>query len=154
MDQKFQEAMLYFINRQDVIRHLGRTKLAKLLFFADFEHFAEHHTSITGVEYVKKEHGPFPSGCVFYEALDALEAECAVVISEEIRGDFERETYEPCRQADLSSFSAGEKAILEKTTQKYKDLNSNEIKHLSHATPSFVLTKKQGDVIDYSLAYY
>jgi len=153
MNKKLREAMLYFINMQDEIRFLGRTKLAKLLYFADFDFYSENHTSITGIPYVKKEHGPFPKDSMFYDALDVLEQEGAIEIRTITAGNFDREEYKAIREADLSCFSAAEKEVLDRVGRLFKQHNAKQIKEFSHGTPAYVLTEDD-EAIDYELSYY
>jgi uncharacterized phage-associated protein len=48
-----------------------KTKLAKLLYLADFAWFYEHGQSMSGMQYRKIEYGPVPDA--FFRALDELE---------------------------------------------------------------------------------
>src|SRR5207248_4161087 len=60
--EKLEELILYMSRRmaEDGHKGVGRIKLAKLLFFADFEAFARYGRSITGASYTVDEHGPAP----------------------------------------------------------------------------------------------
>ena len=45
-----------------------KTKLNKLLFYADFKHFKEYAVSITGARYARIPFGPAPDKYAFYFA--------------------------------------------------------------------------------------
>ena len=153
MSKKLREAMLFFINMQDEISFLGRTKLAKLLFFADFEFYSENHSSITGTMYMKKEHGPFPVDCTFYDALDCLEQDGSIEIRTVTTGNFDRDEYVPTRKADVSCFTEDEIETLTKVGMRFKNYNAKQIKDFSHGTPAYVLTGDD-ETIGYELSYY
>src|SRR5690349_3658091 len=58
-EEKLQQAILYFLEHINNV-HLGRTKLMKLLYFVDFDHYEAHGQSVTGAIYRKLPHGPYP----------------------------------------------------------------------------------------------
>src|SRR6266480_4938497 len=58
-EEKLQQVILYFLEHTNNV-HLGRTKLMKLLYFVDFDHYEAHGQSITGATYRKLPHGPYP----------------------------------------------------------------------------------------------
>ncbi|NCN39598.1 MAG: SocA family protein, partial [Candidatus Aenigmarchaeota archaeon] len=57
---KLKAILLYFCNYTDTT-FLGKTKLMKLFYFADFTHLKQFGSPITYDTYVKLEHGPIPS---------------------------------------------------------------------------------------------
>lgn len=60
-DQKrFEEVVLYIAERTKDDPDFGNTKMAKVLFYSDFEAFRELGESITGAEYQAWDHGPYP----------------------------------------------------------------------------------------------
>ena len=58
-EEKLQQVILYFLEHINNV-HLGRTKLMKLLYFVDFDHYEAYGKSITGATYRKLPHGPYP----------------------------------------------------------------------------------------------
>ena len=69
---KFLQAVHYVIS---VTRpeELGRTKLAKVLFYADLDAYRRMGKPMTEACYVKRPHGPMPT--TLYEATDRLQSE-------------------------------------------------------------------------------
>src|SRR2546426_12712220 len=57
---KMRQVILYFLEHINNV-HLGRTKLMKLLYFVDFDHYEKHGQSVTGAIYRKLPHGPYPN---------------------------------------------------------------------------------------------
>lgn len=70
-----QEAMHYIVS---ITRpeELGRTKLAKALFFADLDTYRRTGNSITGATYIRWPNGPAPRD--FYPAVDGLVRGCRI----------------------------------------------------------------------------
>jgi hypothetical protein len=58
--RKFEELVLYIAERTADDRRFGRTKLAKALFYADFESFRQYGESITWAPYQAWKYGPYP----------------------------------------------------------------------------------------------
>lgn len=55
--EKLRNAVVYFVQNT---KYCGKTKLFKLLYFLDFEHFAQTGRSVTGLEYFAWPKGPVP----------------------------------------------------------------------------------------------
>jgi uncharacterized phage-associated protein len=70
---RFKQLVVYisWATRND--QRFGRTKLAKTLFYLDFDAYATEGQSVTGARYEHWEHGPFPP--VLYRVEEELEAE-------------------------------------------------------------------------------
>lgn len=64
--RKFEELILFLSIRFAGDENFGSTRLAKALFWSDFEHFRETGDAITGVGYIKMRHGPVPNGFTDY----------------------------------------------------------------------------------------
>lgn len=57
--EKFVNALLYFALKTNKKR-IGKTKMAKLLFALDFEHFKQTGRWVTGIKYYAYPWGPYP----------------------------------------------------------------------------------------------
>src|SRR5579884_3019205 len=57
---KFRELVLYIAGRCEALPRYGKTKLYKILFFADFEAYRRTKRPITGARYLAWEMGPVP----------------------------------------------------------------------------------------------
>src|SRR5437899_1435794 len=69
---KLQEMILYIAEHSKRDDGFGKTKLNKILFYADFIAFAKLGHSVTGQEYRKMPYGPVPRD--IESALDELRA--------------------------------------------------------------------------------
>jgi len=69
---KLKAMVLYFCGNTDP-RFLGKVKLMKLFYFADFIHVKNFGSPITYDNYVRMEHGPIPS--VILNLIDAVDGD-------------------------------------------------------------------------------
>lgn len=89
LPSRFRRALLY------VVQELGAvnvTKLQKILYLADLEHFIERGTTLTGAHWVRYVHGPMAKALVPSTALmDGHEVRVEI----EPAGDYEAKVYRP-----------------------------------------------------------
>ena len=57
--KKFKNAVLYF-SKYCTPDTVGKVKLAKLLYYLDFDHFEKHGEPVTRAKYIHKSMGPVP----------------------------------------------------------------------------------------------
>jgi len=124
----------------------------KLLYFADFDHFARHGTSITGDTYIKLEYGPVPRHGV--QMLGRLcEAEL-LQITEEPAYQYVRSKYTLTKPlTEFKFLTADEVATLGAVVAKWKNHTREEIVVASHGDPPWLMTD-YGEEIPYELVYY
>ena len=58
--ERFEDLVLFIAWAMRDDPHFGRTKLAKTLFYVDFDAYAGEGASLTGSTYEHWDHGPFP----------------------------------------------------------------------------------------------
>jgi len=142
---KFFNAILFFCKGGTL-----KTKLNKLLFYADFRHFKEYAVSITGARYAHIPFGPAPDKYALYLAMlvenRLLEVE-EVPYSENAVGEEFRSAKEP----DLSLFSDSELKILATVKEYFKEFNAKRITDFSHDEKGYKETP-QGQIISYEYA--
>ena len=110
---------------------LGRTKLAKVLWFSDVEHYRRTGATITGLDdYVKDEHGPRHRN--LYSAIDELAKEKKVQkIASPTPTGVRQELYPLC-PPDLSKFTAEEIAIVDRVTAWICKMTAKEASEITH----------------------
>ncbi len=128
---------------------LFKTKLHKLLFFADFKHYKEHAVSITGVKYAHLPHGPVPDN--YQLLLTVLVEENYIRLLEESIGDYVGEVVDPQEKLDLNVFSPAEIKTLVEIQEYFAALTSKEISDLSHSEKGYQETA-DGELISYQYA--
>ncbi len=126
-----------------------KTKLNKLLFYADFKHFKEYTVSLTGARYVHLQYGPVPSNYEFYFA--ELVNEGKLEIEEMQVAQYFGENCVTRREPDIGMFLDSELKILAEVKDYFKNFNSSQIKDFSHKERGYAETAG-GQTISYRFA--
>lgn len=142
---KLFQAMKYFCFNDQVTK----TKLMKLLFYADFKHYQDNGVSISGARYAHAYHGPVPDQ--FETWLVAIsEWENQITREEQPFGDFVGEVY-TSGEPDWSIFSPSELAALAFVKNKFLKYSARQIREFSHREKGYLSTK-DGEIISYQYA--
>jgi len=140
--EKFQQMYFYILsNFKDGV---PKTKLAKLLYLADFSYFYENLESMSGVRYRHRQYGPVAD--VFFEVTDDLHERGKIDMEKKgeaylIRPTSKQETY---------LLSAGEIEHLDKIVEYWKDKRTAEIVNFTHEQKPWKGCR-EGEYIPYSL---
>ena len=152
--EKLLNAILYFLRHT---KYCGKTKLFKLLYFADFLHFKETGKSITGLDYYAWQHGPYPKSLAdeFKTPQDDLKRTIAIIPSEPDSNNSFTDI-RPKGKFDKNYFTKREFRILERVAEIFKEVQAEQIREASHLKnhPWDVTIKIKGEheKIDYMLA--
>lgn len=142
---KVRETIVFFSETPDMFV----TKLAKLMFYADFLHYKEHTTSITGLAYAHLPPGLVPER---YERIrDDVVENGLVRIEERLGKDWAGEVLVAERAARLDVFSADERRVLECVNAQLGSLSSKAVSERSHSETAYTSTD-MGDRISYRAA--
>lgn len=150
--KKYQDAILYLCRKLGgEVR--GKKKLAKLLYFADFDFYEKYNKSITGDVYKALPMGPFPSA--LEEITTKLTEENLLEIDQVggTDGYNPTEVYRAVDGTDGSSLDTEEMQMLDRIVLKYGHLNGTQLQELSHAEAPYIGTEPQNK-IPYELAFY
>lgn len=107
-----------------------KTKLNKLLYYADFGHFAQHGWGISGFNYRAIQHGPVPSH--FQEFFEELRRRGYIEIEAQPREAGFGEQFIAQRPFDASYFSEAELATLDVIAARFERVSTDEIVAKSH----------------------
>lgn len=112
----------------------GITKLMKLLFLLDFEHFKLTGRSVTGQSYYAYPKGPVP-GEIHSELSNDFDGDLADAISvkAELVGPYTRYTVVPKRDFDANYFSKRELRVLAELASRYQSLTAKQMVDVTHA---------------------
>jgi uncharacterized phage-associated protein len=142
---KLFQAMKFFCLQERVVK----TKLMKLLFYADFKHFKDNGISISGVRYAHAYHGPVPDQ--FETWLVAIsEWDKQITSEEQSFGDYVGEVY-TSGEPDWSVFSTSELAVLAFVKDKFQKYSARQIRDFSHQEKGYQNTQN-GEIISYQYA--
>ena len=110
---------------------LGRTRIAKIIWFSDVEYYRKTGRTITGADdYIKDEYGPRHRQ--LYEAIDRLKAENKIVERPALTLVGTRREYVPVALADVSQFTADEIAIVGRITNAIAAMSAKQASDLTH----------------------
>jgi uncharacterized phage-associated protein len=148
--EKYKNAILYFA-KYLTPHQLGKTKLAKLLYYLDFISYRDNRESVTGALYYKQEYGPLAQDLT--EVIGILVAdnklEVERVITEE--GKKQKDQFRAIADPNEKVFSAYEQGLLRRLVNVYADIPTETIVAKSHLEAPWVKAKN-GGVLDYELA--
>ncbi|MCP5195527.1 MAG: SocA family protein [Gammaproteobacteria bacterium] len=128
--EKLINAIIYFAKNT---RFLGKTKLFKLLYFLDFEHFKETGRVVTGLDYYAWKMGPVP--VALYEEVDVPEPDMAE------RVEFEEKptrhgrpmlVVKPIAEFDDSYFTKRELRIMQNLVTEFRDALAEDMIETTH----------------------
>lgn len=131
----------------------GKVKLAKLLYFVDFDHFERYEASVTGETYYRRPMGPL--GAEMQNVIGELERAGRVTRTDEV--DFEGAEPTMCLRLagrpDLSSLTAEERETISRVARLYGNLPGTKLQAIAHEEAPFLGTA-EGQPIGYHLAFY
>lgn len=131
-----------------------KTKMNKLLFYADFLKFKETTFSMSGMKYVAIDHGPVPNNyqSIFeYICNEGFIDVKSIDFSEGYQGNqfIPSERYE----FDNSLFTSQEIDILNEVVARFENMSSREISDISHLELAWTHNVGNKDFISYEYAF-
>jgi hypothetical protein len=149
-DAMLQELVLYICNASEGDEAFGATKLNKLLFFCDFEHYRATGRSITGHDYVKQEFGPVPKGMP--EIMMRMHDEDKIAIREEsATGGYVRKRPVGLRTPNVSKFTSEQIDLVHRVIRRFQAHNASCISEFSHQFIGWKVARTD-EVIPYSVS--
>lgn len=150
--EKYKHMILAFLRANtDGDGKIPKTKLAKLLYLADFAWFYENFESMSGMQYRKIAYGPVPDA--FFRALDELE-ELGKVIIEHKNTDGRNmlliSESDSNKNETLNTIAAEEVVLIKKIAIKWKDKKTSDIVNFTHNQLPYFLCR-DNELIPYEL---
>lgn len=150
---KYENAVLYLCKKLGG-EVQGKVKLAKLLYFVDFDYYEKHQASITGDTYHALPMGPVPDA--MNEIVDGLVSGSKVerrAVNQFGDAYAPTEIYKALAEPDLSVFGADELKMLDRVAKRYGGLNGKQLQDLTHAEAPFTAAELSQEV-PYEFTYY
>ncbi len=149
--EKFQNILLYLLEKCAGKPNIGETLLYKLLYFSDFNYYELYEEHLTGAEYRKLTYGPVPQN------INSIINE--LIVSDKIKRvktqfhQYRQTRYIPLAKPDLTKMKASEKEVIDQVVHQYSNWSAAAISDYSHKDMPW-LASKDGAVIDYELVFY
>ena len=140
--RKFEQMYLHVLGALGTV---PKTKLAKLLYLADFSSFYETLEPISGVRYVCRTYGPVPD--VFFELTDELFDEGKIDITPQGDALILRAT---SREYPCDALSEEELCLIDEIVELWRDKRTQEIVHFTHEQKPW-RASRNGEYIPYEL---
>ena len=152
--EKLINAIIFFAHST---RYLGKTKLCKLLYFLDFEHFKENGRSVTGLDYYAWKMGPVP--VELYQEMEMPEPDMSEKIEfvEKTTRRGPMLTINPLAQFDAAFFSKRELRIMHQLAEEFRETLAEDMIEATHLENQpwhrvYVEEHKLQQLIPYELA--
>lgn len=148
--ERFTEMVVYFSEKIQPFK----TKMNKLLFYADFLMFKQSCFSISGVRYKAIDMGPVPNN--FQSIFEYLSNNDEIdIYTTEFPQGYAGEQFiaREDRPFNASLFSESELEVLEKVSTVFKPTSTNDIIALSHLEEAWKKNEKGKNVISYEYAF-
>ncbi len=149
-EEKMRQVILYFIHHGDP-ETLGKTKLMKLLYYADFDHFELHDEPITGAVYRRLRQGPVATDV--FALLGQMAKLGDIDITSINTPSYQREKYKALRPFSPALFSDDEMSTLKAVANRWHTVKMTDIVAASHDDPPWNAVG-DNEEIPYYLVYY
>ena len=148
--EKFTEMVVYFSDKLSPFK----TKMNKLLFYADFLMFKQSCFSISGVRYKAIDMGPVPNN--FQSIFEYLANNDEIdIYTTEFPNGYTGEQFKAKKDRKFNAdlFTENELNTLEKVATVFKETSTNDIIKLSHFEEAWKNNEKEKKVISYEYAF-
>lgn len=152
---KYENVILFLISKMRDGKIHGKKKLAKLLYYVDFDRFEFHESmeTVTGDQYKHRPMGPVPDE--FISVTESMEAQGKISISEVDEYGLSHPTtiYKALLSPDMAVFSHDDIAILNRVAEHYADKSGKDLELKSHGEAPWRGVEEQ-EHIPFELAFY
>jgi len=143
--EKYRQMVLAFL-RLD--KKITKTKLAKLLYFADFSWFYYHLESMSGMQYRKIQYGPVAES--YFRIIDEMSDKGEISIEQTKDGAMLISQTRSGAKINLNKMNNEECNLINKIEKKWKDKKTSEIVDFTHKQFPF-LYARDNQVVSYAL---
>jgi hypothetical protein len=147
----FDELVLYIAHKTKDDPHFGRTKLAKVLFYSDFDSWRDAGESISGATYIRMPFGPFPRELEQTElrlverALARLDYDVPPMVEKKII------PIQPVRFTRVAQ--SGGLMVIDAYIRIIAEMSARAVSDQTHREPGWILARKTGAEIPYGAAF-
>ena len=143
--EKYKEMILAFL-RQD--GRFTKTKLAKLLYFADFAWFYSHLKSMSGMQYRKIKYGPVSD--MYFRVIDEMFDSGEISIEQTEEGAMVISETRSGAKMPLSCMGKDELKLIEKIGKKWNHKRTGEVVDFTHKQLPYLFAE-EGELVSYDI---
>jgi transcriptional regulator with XRE-family HTH domain len=129
-DPKRQEAVILYFVQHINNKYLGKTKIMKLLYYADYEWIQRQGRGITGDSYLAMHYGPMPRHAE--ETLKRLQKQNVLKMELSRMGDYSQERYLALRDPDMTLFTREEIDHMDEIAKRFEFWMAKQMSDLTH----------------------
>lgn len=141
--KKLKAVILYFLNRINNA-YLGKTKLMKLIYYADYEWIQKKRGPLTGDTYVALQHGPVPKHGD--EALEEMERDQWIQCARAKFHDYDQNRYVALVRKEQEILTHEELHHLEEIARRFEHWTTTQLSEQTHEERPW-LTARVGEEI-------
>jgi transcriptional regulator with XRE-family HTH domain len=148
---KYKQMILAYLQIAAGDGKLPKTKLAKLLYLADFTWFYHQLESMSGMSYRKIQYGPVPD--VFFKALEDLEWDNLIKVESKAGKNYQAKLVSARpggKKTKLDHLSKKELKLINKIYKKWADASTEDIVGFTHNQLPYKLAF-ENEIISYAL---
>ncbi|MDA3802533.1 MAG: DUF4065 domain-containing protein [Patescibacteria group bacterium] len=147
---KYKQMILSFLReKENADGKIPKTKLAKLLYLADFSWFYKNLESMSGMSYRKIKYGPVPDH--YFRAIDELFDEGIIDIDSKSKdGAFLIYQSMSGKREKITELKNSEKKLIKDISKKWKNKRTQDIVNFTHNQLPYLICK-DNEIIPFSL---
>ncbi len=150
--KKYKHMLLAFLREAQASgKTLKKTKLAKLLYFADFAWYYRTLESMSGMNYRKIEYGPVPD--TYFSLVEDMEEKGELNITQIVRDGnpmYELKESRGSLRTKLDTLSKDEVKLIKDIWSKWQDASTKEIVNFTHKQMPYLFAEDNG-IVSYEI---
>lgn len=143
--EKYKQMILAFLRLNTSVT---KTKLAKLLYFADFGWYYSHLESMSGMQYRKIQYGPVADA--YFRLIDEMFDGGEIDIKQTEKGGMLVSQTRGGAKAALSELSKEESTLIEQINEKWKDKRTADIVSFTHTQMPYLFAE-DNSIVSYEI---
>jgi len=143
--EKYKQMILAFLRKGGTIT---KTKLAKLLYFADFAWFYYNLKSMSGMQYRKMQYGPVSDS--YFSIIDEMAEKGEINVEQTKDGAMVISQTRSGAMIDLSEINKKEDDLIKDIEKKWKNKKTNEMVDFTHKQLPYMFAA-DNEVVSYGL---
>ena len=143
--EKYKQMILAFLRLN---KNVPKTKLAKLLYFADFGWFYTHLESMSGMPYRKIQYGPVAD--TYFRLIDEMFDAGEISIEQTGNGAMLVSETRSGAKAELSEISKEESKLIKDINEKWKEKRTADIVTFTHKQMPYMFAE-DNDIVSYDI---